>query len=155
MANNQRGKRKKQNLKLPLTNYEQIRSEFPFVLDIRDGDQSGMASSQSVIRKTILLDDGTKILATEHIKDEKIAWFYYDYIDSNGLTLVKFHSESHDDGKKESKKYQTRTEPYHIHPSELKSLSNLSRFPNFDHRSLRSVVESLLIYRLINESKKS
>lgn len=144
---NQRSKKKEQNLNLPLTNYEQIRKDFPIIIDIVDGDGE-LRSTKLVIRKTILFDDGTKLLTREYIKNNRIAWFYYDYIDTNRLTLFKAHSEFH-----EEKKFQTITEPFHMHSAESLKLFGESRFPNFEHRNLRSIVEAIYIYRLISRAK--
>jgi len=62
---------------------------------------------------------------------------------------MKFHSETHG----EDKRYQTSTEPYHIHKDTEDILSNIDRYPNYNLRDLRSVLEFIRWHLYICEAE--
>ena len=59
-------------------------------------------------------------------------------LDENNKVIMKFHSEPHND-----KRYQTSTEPFHIHGNENSKLTNEKRFPNYNFKSLWDIMEFL------------
>lgn len=74
--------------------------------------QTPRESSNSLVMRNILFRDMSKLKCKEFIDQETgyISVFQYDYYDSTGNIIMKFHSEPHNDPK-----YQTRTEPFHLH----------------------------------------
>lgn len=79
------------------------------IIEIRDS----IRSESGLVEKTIVFDNMTKLKCRECIKNEEIEFFQYDYYDSNGNIVVKYHSEQHDDSK-----HQTVTNPFHMHVRE-------------------------------------
>jgi hypothetical protein len=80
----------------------------------KDTDQTGKASSPICQRKTFVFSDGSYLSVTEFLKGPKIDYYNYDWYSESNKLLLKFHSEKHED-----KRYQTPTEPYHIHAKGL------------------------------------
>jgi hypothetical protein len=122
---------------------EQPKSNFNFlerdhsslILSIREGDSTGLKSDSSTQRKTInFRDHDSKLYVTEFIDNNMISEYFYDWVLNDGRTIMKFHSESHDDPN-----YQTETEPFHIHLSQ--PLINKDRLPNHYHKELSSILE--------------
>ena len=112
------------------------------IVDVIETDQTGKSSSMLVQRRTYKLINGTKLYITEFIKDGNIDISYYDIFSKAGESLMKFHSEPH-----ENKNYQTATEPYHIHGNEKRKLTNQKRFSNESCKSLYQVMEFLRLDR--------
>lgn len=132
------------------SNFDVIQKEYQsLILDIRDGDSSGQGSTLSFQRKTILFQDGTKLFVTEHIRGGFIERFYYDWIDTDGRRLAGFHNEPHED-----KRYQTASEPYHIHPPDHIKITNFLRLSNDWHRDLLTILELIAVCSTILEAKK-
>jgi Family of unknown function (DUF6516) len=107
---------------LPPSNFSVLESEFKDIIyNIEDGDgENRPKSSVAVIRKTIKFQDGTQMYVTEHVDERVIVLAFYDWHKRNGTRILGFHNEPHKD-----KRYQTKTEPFHIHPPEV--LHNLVR----------------------------
>ncbi|MBB5354208.1 hypothetical protein HNR43_000163 [Anoxybacillus mongoliensis] len=74
--------------------------------------------------------------------DGWIDYYYYDWVTSDGKTILKWHSEPHN----EDERYQTTTEPYHIHLPASETLHNMYRLANFEHQTLRSIIEFILLF---------
>jgi len=114
--------------------------------DIRDTDRTGLPSSIYVQRATIIFTDHSKLYVTEYTdKAGNIDKYYYDWVAERGRLIAQYHSEPHD----QDKRYQTVTEPYHIHPPKDSILSNIDRYPNFSHQDLFSIVEGIIIFSVI------
>ncbi|WP_052480339.1 toxin-antitoxin system TumE family protein [Caldibacillus thermoamylovorans] len=130
-------------MKLNPTNFAIIQAEFgDIIIDILDGD--GYQKSTGFIqRKTIRMIDGSYLRIREFLtKNQQIDRYYYDWFAVDGKILLKFHSESHD----KDARYQTKTEPFHIHiPDEL-SLSTLTRIPNYNLRELYGILEFIRLH---------
>ncbi|WP_404469351.1 DUF6516 family protein [Sutcliffiella horikoshii] len=126
------------------TNFTVIQLEFgDVILDIRDGDGSGRTSTGLTQRKLIKLIDGSYIRIREHLsKSSEIDLYFYDWFGPDGKELLKFHSENHD----EDKRYQTKTEPFHIHIPEELRLSSMTRLPNYNHRDLYGILEFVRLH---------
>jgi hypothetical protein len=112
------------------------------ILDIRDGDASGRPSTKEWARKTIVFHNKTKLYVTEHIENGYISFYYYDWVTPNEETILKWHSESHDN----DKRYQTSTEPFHVHLPDSETLHSMYRLENFEHQTLRSIIEFILYF---------
>ncbi|WP_397327114.1 toxin-antitoxin system TumE family protein [Paenibacillus oceani] len=80
-------------------------------MDTRDGDGTGLRSSRKFTRHTFVFVDGSRLLITEELHSGIIDVSYYNWVDSNGNTILCFHSEPHD----LNPSYQTATEPHHVH----------------------------------------
>jgi hypothetical protein len=102
------------------------------IMNSRDGDGTGMLTSRMFTRHTFTMIDGSRLQITEEISGGVIEVSYYNWLDPNGSEIIKFHSEPHDG----DKRYQTATEPHHIHPPEEAKLTNRTRYPNFHHQEL-------------------
>ncbi|XID92295.1 DUF6516 family protein [Paenibacillaceae bacterium WGS1546] len=114
--------------------------------EIRLTDRTGQESTIYALRATISFLDESKLYITEYTnKHGIIVRYYYDWEDSDGRLKAQYHSEPHD----RDKRYQTITEPFHIHPPKESILSNMERFPNFVHRDLYSIVEGIIIFSVI------
>ncbi|MDI3478242.1 MAG: hypothetical protein PWQ59_1767, partial [Thermoanaerobacterium sp.] len=70
--------------------------------------------------------------------DGKIDYYFYDWYSQNKNLILKIHSESHKD-----KKYQTDTEPFHIH---IPTILDKKRLPNYSLRDLFSVLEFIRLF---------
>ncbi|MDZ5473257.1 hypothetical protein SM124_16185 [Bacillus sp. 31A1R] len=55
--------------------------------------------------------------------------------------------------KKSSRKYQTASEPFHTHGTDVDKMSNVTRYPNFEHQNLRKVMEAIFFHRVMSESE--
>ncbi|WP_152396603.1 DUF6516 family protein [Paenibacillus guangzhouensis] len=114
--------------------------------EIRNTDRSGITSSIYAQRATITFTDYSKLYITEYTnKSGYIDKYFYDWEDESGRLKAQYHSEPHD----QDKRYQTETEPYHIHPPKDSILSNIDRFPNHSHQDLYSIVEGIIIFSVI------
>jgi len=114
--------------------------------EMRHTDRSGIPSSIYAQRATITFIDGSKLYVTEYTnKSGVIDKYYYDWVDPGGRLRAQYHSEPHE----RDRRYQTATEPYHIHPPKDSILSNMDRFPNYSHRDLYSIVEGIIIFWII------
>ncbi|MNC28563.1 hypothetical protein D3C75_767750 [compost metagenome] len=114
--------------------------------EIRNTDRSGLISSIYAQRATITFTDYSKLYVTEYTnKVGIIEKYYYDWVDRNGQLKAQYHSEPHD----RDKRYQTETEPYHIHAPKDSVLSSMDRFPNFSHQDLYLIVEGIIIFSVI------
>ncbi|AEH48883.1 DUF6516 family protein [Parageobacillus thermoglucosidasius] len=119
------------------------------ILEIRDGGADGRPSTKSCARKTIVFRNETKLYVTEYVTpDGWIDYYYYDWVTPDGKMILKWHSEPHD----EDKRYQTVTEPYHIHLPSSVILHNMYRLANFEHQTLRSIIEFILLFDKIISS---
>lgn len=124
------------------SNITLIEKEFRHIItDLRDGDGSGLMSSLSFQRYTIVFVDGGKLRITERISKGSIDYSYYDWEQSEGR-IIKFHSEPHPN----DPKYQTLTEPHHIHPPAEAKLHNQTRYSNFYHQELPAILELIFIH---------
>lgn len=106
---------------IPKTNFTTLNREFEdYIIDLRNGAAGQPNDPPQAVRKTIIFDDHTRLSCQEFIKDGVIDAYQYDFYDSNGNIVMKFHSEPHDE-----KHLQTKTEPFHLHvrsgPSDLKA----------------------------------
>lgn len=127
--------------KRPPSNIRLLEQEYRMLItDIRDGDGSGLLSSRSCQRYTFLLSNGSRLRITERISGEYIDYSYYDWELADGR-VIKFHSEPHND----DSRYQTVTEPHHIHPPDEDRLHNIVRYPNFHHQELSAIIEMIFI----------
>jgi hypothetical protein len=140
----------------PPSNITLLEREFhSIIVDIRDGDSTGKLSSMVFQRYTFSLIDGSKLYLTERISNNEILYYQYDWMINPTTTILKFHSESHgvDD------RYQTATEPHHIHPPDHAKLHNIVRYPNSNHQELHAILEFIFLYLLaqdaVNVYKKS
>jgi hypothetical protein len=118
------------------------------IFDIRDGDSSGRPSTTQWVRKTIIFHNQTKLYVTEHLDNGMIDFYYYDWVTPNDKVILKWHSEPHDD----DKRYQTLTEPFHIHLPQSQILHNMYRLSNFEHQTLRSIIEFILLFSNVTAS---
>lgn len=125
------------------TNFGLLRREVAdIIVDIRDGDGPGQPSTITTTRKTLRLINEQHISVTEKITPSGTAdQFQYDWI-LTANHYIKFHSEPHP----LDKRYQTPTEPYHIHHSG--QLSSLDRLSNTSHRDLFTILEMIRIHFL-------
>ncbi|MED4972119.1 hypothetical protein E5Z46_08070 [Geobacillus kaustophilus NBRC 102445] len=119
------------------------------IFEIRDGGADGRPSTKNCARKTIIFRNETKLYVTEYVTpDDWIDYYYYDWVTPEGKTILKWHSEPHD----ADKRYQTVTEPYHIHLPSSEILHNMYRLSNFEHQTLRSIIEFILLFDKIMSS---
>lgn len=106
---------------IPKTSFSTVLKEFGnHILEIRNGANGRTDDPPGAVRKTIVFKDMTKLSCQEFIKDGIIDAYQYDFYDSKGNVVIKFHSEPHDE-----KHLQTKTEPFHLHvrsgPSDYKA----------------------------------
>ncbi|GFN32976.1 toxin-antitoxin system TumE family protein [Paenibacillus xylaniclasticus] len=103
---------KSQRAVRPSSNITQLERDYAhIIMDSRDGDGSGLMSSRKFTRHTFVFVDGSRLLVTEELDSDSIDVSYY-WVDQSGNTILSFHSEPHD----KDPRYQTATEPHHIHP---------------------------------------
>ncbi|WP_103109494.1 toxin-antitoxin system TumE family protein [Brevibacillus reuszeri] len=119
------------------------------IVDVIDGDTSGLPTTYSAIRKTLLLSDGSKIFVTERLEKNKIDYYHYDWVTASNQPILKFHSESH-----EHEDYQTATEPYHIHIPDPLNVGGNIRIANFHHKELQAILSMIRLYMLASQVKK-
>lgn len=130
------------------SNFTLLEKEFRNIItDLRDGDGSGLMSSLSFQRYTILFIDGSKLRITERVSKGIIDYSYYDWEQSDGR-MIKFHSEPHPN----DSQYQTLTEPHHIHPPDEAKLHNRTRYSNFYHQELPAILELIFIHIISQET---
>lgn len=130
----------------PPSNMGLIEKEFgSVIMDVRDGDSTGKTSSMVFQRFTFSLIDGSKLYVTERISNNQIQYYQYDWMNDVGVIMLKFHSENHTG----DEKYQTSTEPHHIHPPDFAKLHNITRFPNSNHQELHAIFEFIFLYFLV------
>ena len=136
-------------INLPPSNFKFTEQEFKDIIrHIRETDQTGRTSNFLVSRKTYILMDDSKFYITEVLKNGKIDYYYYDWVDKVGKDIMKFHSEPHDDPK-----YRTDTEPYHIHGE--KGLNVFpKRYTNYNFRDLFHVLEVIRMIFIHNKVLK-
>lgn len=130
------------------SNIRQLERDFDAVLlDSRDGDGTGLLTSMRVTRHSFIFKDGSRLLVTEELSGGLIEVSYYNWVDQDGQDILKFHSESHNG----DSRYQTATEPHHIHPPEQSTLTNRTRFPNFHHQELPAIMEHIFLALLASK----
>lgn len=140
---------KKKTTLLPATVFSFLERDFAnIILEIQDGDLNGRPSTMQWNRKTIIFQNGTKLYATEHLENGLIDFYYYDWVTNEGEEILKWHSESHD----KDKRYQTATEPFHIHLPKHEILHSMYRLANHEHKSLRSIIELILLFDKITSA---
>ncbi|MGN7384575.1 MULTISPECIES: toxin-antitoxin system TumE family protein [unclassified Paenibacillus] len=133
----------------PATNLDVLIKAFGHAIhSIRDTDSTGMSSSIYAQRATIFFSDNSKLYVTEKLnKQQIIVEYWYDWIAPDEKTVWgKYHGEPHED-----RRYQTVTEPYHVHPPEYAKLTNKTRFPNHYYNDLFSIVEGIFLFHLLPE----
>lgn len=124
----------------PPSNIQQLERDFASILmDTRDGDGSGLMSSRKFTRHTFIFVDGSRLYVTEELSNGLIDVSYYNWVDAKGNEILSFHSEPHD----RDPHYQTATEPHHVHPPADAKLTNLTRYPNFHHQELHTIMEHI------------
>lgn len=128
----------------PPTNFSFLqRDNGDVILDVREGDSTSRASTMYAQRKTLLLVDGSKLFVHERLEKNRIDFYQYDWVTANDKSILKFHSEPHEDVD-----YQTATEPHHIHPPEAAKLTNKDRLANRYHQDLFSIIEFIRLHIL-------
>ncbi|MGJ7034279.1 toxin-antitoxin system TumE family protein [Anoxybacillus eryuanensis] len=149
VANKQRrgkGKTKRSypNPRQPASVFSFLERDFAdIILEIREGGADGRPSTKNCARKTIIFRNDTKLYVIEYkTSDGWIDYYYYDWVTSDGKTILKWHSEPHN----ADERYQTTTEPYHIHLPASETLHNMYRLANFEHQTLRSIIEFILLF---------
>ena len=124
----------------PPSNISQLEKDFSnIIMNSCDGDGSGLFTSISFTRHTFVFTDLSRLLITEHLSRGRIEIYFYDWVDEHGVDILKFHSEPH----KDDRRYQTSTEPYHIHPPADAKLTNMTRYPNVHHQELPAIMEHI------------
>jgi len=139
----------KKHLNLPASSIEALHKMFAgIILDSRNVDKNGRHTSYLYLRHTFIFKDGSRLYIREQLtKDGFIETYYYDWEDENGNTILKFHSEPHPD----DPRYQTDTEPFHVHPPDDAKLTNRTRYPNYYHRDLRGILEFIALFLIANK----
>lgn len=136
-------------LNLAPSNLHLIESEFNDIIrSSREIDKEGRVSNGLVQRRSYIMMDDSKLYITEHLSGNKIKMYYYDWYNPDGSIRLKIHSETHND-----KKYQTKTEPYHIHPGDKTRRDSRHRYSNVNFHDLFHVLE-LIRFTLIVEANK-
>ena len=144
--NGNTGLGEKMMINLHPSNFKFIEQEFKDIIRYtRETDQTGRTSNFSVLRKTYILIDNSKLYITEALNRGKIDYYYYDWVDGERKDIMKFHSEPHD-----SPAYQTATEPYHIHGE--KGLNVFpKRYANYNFMDLFHVLEVIRMIFIHNK----
>jgi len=135
----------------PKSNLKEIQKTFRDAIhEVRETDSTGRTSSIFAQRATIVFSDGSLLYITEFLtKQERIEMYHYDWIASDRTTVLgKYHSEPHED-----EKYQTNTEPYHVHSPKHPKLQTEYRYPNHSHTDLFSIVEGIFFFHLMPQKK--
>jgi hypothetical protein len=83
--------------------------------------------------------DGSRLYVTEQLSGGIFDISYYNWVDARGDNILSFHSEPHD----LDPRYQTATEPHHVHPPMEAKLTNLTRYSNFHHQELHTIMEHI------------
>lgn len=125
------------------SNLSVLRRDFADIIQTDRGkDQTGKTTTRLCQRETFIFTDQSYLSITEYIAvDGTLGCFYYDWYNRDGTIRFKFHSEPHND-----KKYQTATEPYHLHGN---GLLDDKRLPNYGYKGLFSVLELVRIVLMI------
>lgn len=130
------------------TNFKVIEREYAGeIIEIRDG-ASGLPNQAGSVRKTIIFSDLPKLYCQEYIKDGQIDYYHYDYYNSSGLIIIKFHSEAHPC----SPEHQTTTEPFHLHvrkDSQDLAASLRLPIPNNHYKELMHIIDLILTSRYL------
>lgn len=127
---------------IPKTNFTTLYREFEeHISEIRKGAAGLMDDPPRAIRRTIIFSDMTKLSCQEYITDGVIDFYHYDYYNTDGSIIIKFHSEPH-----EEKAFQTDTEPFHMHIREDDNdLKASKRVPNAFHKELSGHIIPLIL----------
>ncbi|MDA1674707.1 MULTISPECIES: toxin-antitoxin system TumE family protein [Bacillus cereus group] len=127
---------------IPRSNFRLIEKEYEDVIEeIRNGAAGLPSNPPGAIRKTIVFKDLTKLSCQEIISEGIIEFYQYDFYDSDGNIVMKFHSEPHED-----KKYQTDTEPFHMHVrKDAYDLKASVRLPNKHFKELVQVINLIIM----------
>lgn len=124
----------------PPSSIAQLEKDFAaIIMNSRDGDGSGLTTSRTVTRHTFTFIDGSRLYITEELSGGIIDVSYYNWVDQDGEDILKFHSDPHE----RDNRYQTATEPHHVHPPEGARLTNRTRYPNFHHQELHTIMEHI------------
>lgn len=128
----------KQKLDIRKSNFDDLKNQFHAIIsNTHEYDQSGRASVVGITRKEFVFNDDSFLSITEYYtKDGYISHYNYDWYAKDGKVIKLYHSEPHSD-----KRYQTETEPYHIH--RLNFADKKIREPNYDTRDLYSILEEI------------
>ncbi|WP_429786293.1 toxin-antitoxin system TumE family protein [Brevibacillus centrosporus] len=131
----------------PLSNIPQLQSDYADIIArIEDYNNEGKPSSMVALRKSIFFTDGTRLSVTERILNSApynsryTDKYQYDWTTAHGEVILKFHNEKHDDPR-----YQTNSEPHHIHRSD--QFSEDQREDNFLVRELHEVLFFIRLFQ--------
>ncbi|MPM91041.1 hypothetical protein SDC9_138166 [bioreactor metagenome] len=122
------------------SNFKLIERDFADIItSVRETDQTSHPSNSAVTRKTYRFIDNSFLSITErYVSGGLIDFYNYDWYNSDKSIRMKFHSEPHED-----EKYQTETEPYHVHKPNKLGLKE-HRLPNHKHKSLYEIMEFIM-----------
>jgi uncharacterized protein YodC (DUF2158 family) len=121
---------------LPATVFKRIENEFKDIIKFPREAIGDITSTKDMKVRLYILKDDSKFYVTEYVKNGMIECSFYDWYSENDKMLLKFGSEAHKD-----EKYQTDTEPFHIHYLDIKGQTKDLRYPNHNYRELRDVME--------------
>ncbi|MGG0277998.1 toxin-antitoxin system TumE family protein [Bacillus rhizoplanae] len=139
---------KLQGLGLPATDYSRLEQEFSdIILQMVQVNGSMVKPIHHIKFKNGYYMEAEEVII---LSNREIGLYYYNLYDSNGQAILKFHSERHSD-----RRYQTNTEPFHIHKPPSVELSTMDRMDNNYHQDLYSILESLQILFVVLEHQNN
>ncbi len=126
-------------IKIPKSNFSFLERDFrDIILEIRDGSH-GFPSEPGSVRKTIVFRSLSKMHCHEVSDgDGYLAIYYYDWYDSKGNIIYKFHMHYHpDEAPEEVKKF----DPFHIHRKrDALDTEGKERVENVHYRELYQIL---------------
>ncbi|QWG42932.1 hypothetical protein EXW31_00330 (plasmid) [Bacillus mycoides] len=125
-----------QSLGIPATDFNRIETEFADIILQMTQINRSMVRPEYMIR----FKNGYRFEVSEVIllKNHEIGVYHYNLYDNKDVLLFQFHSERHEDHR-----YQTDSEPHHVHKPKSVELSTMDRMSNFYHRDLYTIMECL------------
>ncbi|MGG3522553.1 DUF6516 family protein [Bacillus pseudomycoides] len=124
-------------LNIPAIDYSRIEKEFAdIILQVVPISRSFIRLVHHIKFKNIYYLECEEVIVPISGKPPEIGKYYFNLFDENGQALIKFHSERHED-----KRYQTPSEPFHIHKPPSIEFSTMDCMANFHHHDLYSIME--------------
>lgn len=129
--------------KIFATKFNVLEQDFSKIIRIIDD----AGSTRFAQRKTIKFHESDYILTCEELLNDDFSIKQYHYNltgkDYNGNTQLVFGF--HNQSKTRDKRYQTDSDPYHIHLSKLIEFTTMDRLDNFEHEELPQIIELICI----------
>jgi len=131
-------------ISIPKSNFNLIGTMYKdIIIEIRRGSNENLPGYNtdviSIVSKVIVFDDMSKLYCKEFVNaDQELEAYWYDWSDSNGRMIMKFHAHFHPD---ETDPAIRKFDPFHLHKRAFATDDNCTkREVDTEYRELANVL---------------